>query len=156
MLMGQWQKARPGTDITGMVSTARVIRFRSALGLALERCHLEAGIHSWAFDVLATLRRQPAPYRSTHRELSQLSMVSNSAVTQRIDKLVTEGYVDRIPNPESRREVYVQLTADGFDKIEEILDRHTEICNEFMAPLSAGERAQFNCLLTKLLEPLDL
>jgi DNA-binding MarR family transcriptional regulator len=156
MLIDQWNHARPGTDTTGMSSTARVIRFRHALGQALDRYHHEAGMQSWAFDVLATLRRQPAPHRATHRALSELAMVSNSAVTQRIDKLVEQRLVARVPNPDSRREMYVQLTKKGFDLVESAIDRHTQICTEFMSPLTADEREEFNRLFSKLLAPLGL
>jgi DNA-binding MarR family transcriptional regulator len=154
-LIGQWLDARPGTDITGMVSTARITRLRSRMAQAFEECHQQAGMASWAFDVLATLRRQPAPHRVTHKELSELAMISNSAVTQRIDKLVAEDLVARVPNPASRREMFVQLTDRGMEAIEAVIDRHTALCNELMAPLTGAEHAEFDRLLVKLLEPLD-
>lgn len=156
MLMRQWLQARPGTYITGMEATARVIRFGGTLGRVLGEYHHDAGLPSWAFDVLATLRRQPEPHRATHRDLSQLSMVSTSGVTQRIDKLVQQGFVERAPNPDSRREVFVQLTSAGYEKVESVIDRHTSICSEFMAPLTGDERNEFNRLFIKLLAPLDV
>lgn len=83
-------------------------------------------------------------------------MVSSSAITQRIDTLVAQGLVERVPNPESRREVFVQLTSAGYADIERVIDEHTAICNQFMAPLTDAERQALNRLLARLLASLGL
>ncbi len=45
------------------------------------------GIEAWMYDVLATLRRNGAPYELTAGELVGQSMVTTGAITNRIDRL---------------------------------------------------------------------
>lgn len=63
------------------------------------------------FDVLAQLDR--APDGLSMSQLSRRMMVSNGNVTGLIDRLVTDGLVERTPAPADRRTAIVRLTAKG-------------------------------------------
>lgn len=154
-LIQQWVDVRPETDVKGMLATSQAIRFREKLGEALSECHRKADLRGWEFDVLATLRRQPNDRRLTHKELTKMALVSASAMTQRVDRLVARGLVRRSENPLTRREVYIELTQRGFDLIEVVIDEHASICTQFIAPLTDGEYELFNQLMGKLLDGLE-
>ena len=78
-------------------------------------------------------------------------MVSTSAISQRIDRLVDRGLVRRAENPDQRREVFVELTEQGYLLVERVIDEHASLCSEFISPLNDDEYEQLNCLLDKLL-----
>ena len=63
------------------------------------------------FDVMAALDRFPGGLKMS--ELSGVLMVSNGNVTGIIDRLETDGSVERIPVPGDRRASRVRLTAKG-------------------------------------------
>jgi DNA-binding MarR family transcriptional regulator len=65
------------------------------------------------FDVMAALERFPDGLKMS--ELSGVLMVSNGNVTGIIDRLVSDGSVERIPVPGDRRASRVRLTAKGAD-----------------------------------------
>ena len=150
-LIEQWIEARPDTDIRGMLVTSRIIHLRQALEDVLSDCHESVGLRGWEFDVLATLRRQRPGVRLTHKGLSDLAMVSKSAISQRIDRLVDRGLVRRVENPDQRREVFVELTEQGYLLVERVIDEHASLCSEFISPLNDDEYEQLNGLLDKLL-----
>src|SRR5699024_1783086 len=71
------------------------------------------GIEGWAFDVLSALRRSGEPYQLSPSTLLQETLVTSGTMTNRIDRLVARGWVERRRDPGDRRGVLVQLTDSG-------------------------------------------
>lgn len=151
LFMAQWARERPETDTSGMLTVARLTRLSVLIGKEIGQVHSDVSLGSWEFDVLATLRRQPPPHRSTIKGLLGMVMVSSAAMTHRIDRLVARGLVRRFENPESRRETFIELTSEGLDSVEGVIDAHTDKCNEVVAGLTPREHEQLDRLLLKVL-----
>ena len=67
---------------------------------------------------------------------------SQSAMSELVDRLQANGYVDRLKDSRDKRKNIVWLTKKGrdvFDKTQEVLDR--ELLNESINMLSENERA---------------
>ena len=81
--------------------------------LAKKSSFSDYGIEGWAFDVLSALRRAGEPYQLSPSTLLQETLVTSGTMTNRIDRLVARGWVERRPDPGDRRGVLVHLTDSG-------------------------------------------
>jgi len=85
-------------------------------------------------------------------------MLSSAGVTSRIDRLERRGLVRRLPDPDDRRGVIVELTDEGARLVDEAVAAVAESDRQLLARLDADEIAQLQALLKKLLaslEPVD-
>ncbi|MCC6008186.1 MAG: MarR family transcriptional regulator [Rhodobacteraceae bacterium] len=90
----------------------RLLKLSRAVEAELrERLRLEHGSTLPRFDVLAALWRADSGLKMS--ELSGVLRVSNGNVTGIVDRLVSEGLVERHPVPGDRRAMLVRLTGQG-------------------------------------------
>src|SRR5260370_24443997 len=82
-------------------------------------------------------------------------MVTSGTMTNRIDRLAEKGLVRRIPDPEDRRGILVELTEQGRELIDSALIAH--VANEalLLQPLSREEQHTLAALLRKWLASLE-
>jgi DNA-binding MarR family transcriptional regulator len=100
------------------------------------------------FDVLAQLDR--ARDGLTMSELSDHLMVSNGNITGLVDRLVSEGLIDRGPAPDDRRRSRVKLTPAGKRAFDAMTPTHEGWIDDLFAGLSRAEMAELLTLLAKL------
>lgn len=86
----------------------------------------------------------------TQKDIGQKLLVSKSNVVTIIDKLEAHGFVKRRRSLEDRRCVFVHLTEEGREKIEEILPVHVGAITEEMSRLSPQEQKELGRLCRKL------
>ena len=130
----QWRAERPDLDTSPVLVIGRIHRIAAALTPELVEVYQRHGLGEGDFDVLATLRRQGAPYSLTPGELGERTMVSSGAVTKRVDRLAAKGLVERRPSASDLRSNRVVLTRAGRRVIDAAMDDH--VVNE--ARLLAG------------------
>jgi DNA-binding MarR family transcriptional regulator len=82
-------------------------------------------------------------------------MLSSAGVTSRIDRLERRGLVRRLPDPDDRRGVIVELTDEGARLVDEAVAAVAESDRQLLARLDADEIAQLQALLKKLLASLE-
>ena len=99
------------------------------------------------FDLMAQLDR--AHKGMTLGELSQRMMVSNGNVTGLVDRLVTQGLIDRRPSPDDRRAQIVSLTAEGRRLFRAMARANEDWIGEMFADLSNGDIEALLRLLAK-------
>lgn len=112
-IVAAWRRERPDLDVSPMEILSRVSRLARQLDLARKSSFSDYGIEGWAFDVLSALRRSGEPYQLSPSTLLQETLVTSGTMTNRIDRLVTRGWVERRPDPGDRRGVLVRLTESG-------------------------------------------
>jgi DNA-binding MarR family transcriptional regulator len=112
-IVAAWRHERPDLDVSPMEILSRVSRLARQLDLARKTSFSDYGIEGWAFDVLSALRRSGEPYQLSPSTLLQETLVTSGTMTNRIDRLVARGWVERRPDPGDRRGVLVQLTDSG-------------------------------------------
>ena len=90
---------------------------------------------------------------TTH--LARRFQVSVPTMTGRLDALVERGFLQRQPDPASRRQVLVTITPAG----EDLLRRYQSIVDaglrDLLAPLSAEQQARLHAALGDLADALD-
>jgi DNA-binding MarR family transcriptional regulator len=153
-VLAQWRRERPELDVWPMGVVGRVSRLSRLLDRELKEFFAQHGLERWEFDVLATLRRSGAPYELTAGALIGAAMVTSGAITNRIDRLAARGLVERVSDPRDRRSVRIRLTDQGFDLIEQILDRHVANEARLLSALTPGQREDLVSILRDLLTSL--
>ncbi|HEX6421179.1 MAG TPA: MarR family transcriptional regulator [Acidimicrobiales bacterium] len=149
-ITSQWRAVRPDIDSSPVGVIGRVSRLSRLVDRRLAANFARHGIENWMYDVLATLRRQGAPYELTAGDLVRQTMVTTGAITNRVDRLVERGLVERAAAGD-RRKVIVRLTPRGLDLVDEVVATHLDTEREILAPLSARQRSQLAGLLRTVL-----
>lgn len=121
---------------TTMIETEIRRRMRERFDITLPR-----------FDLMAQLERTPEGM--TLGELSKRMMVSNGNVTGLVDRLVTEGLLQRRQSDTDRRAHYVSLTAAGRRAFAAMADEHEDWVADLFADLAPRELEALMTLLGK-------
>lgn len=151
VIIGEWQAVRPDLDCSPMELVGRLSRASRLLERALKDLFAQHGLESWEFDVLATLLRSGPPHVLAAGQLSAAAMVSSAALTNRVDRLVDKGLVDRAVDPAHRRRVLISLSERGLQLVNEVVEHHLANERRLLEGLSATERDQLTALLRRLL-----
>ena len=146
-VQAQWRAERPEIDTSPMGVIARLHRIADALRGELLTLYREHGLGEGEFDILATLRRSGAPFELTPSELAQQTMVTTGAVSKRLDRLETAGFVTRRENLQDARGRVVALTSQGRDTIDRAYEAHMRNEARLLDHFSAAEREQLQGLL---------
>jgi len=154
-IVAAWTRERPDLDATPMGVIGRITRASRMLDRELERVFAQHGLDAPGFDVLATLRRSGRPYLLSASALADATMVARSSTTSRIERLVADGYVERLPNEHDGRGVDIRLTAAGLEVIDRAVAAHVANEARLLSSLSDGARRRLADDLRRLLGALD-
>lgn len=155
-ILAQWNRERPELNVAPMGLIGRISRLSLILRSEMEKTWATFGLNPASFDVLATLRRSGPPYRLSPGDLIASTMVTSGTMTNRIDKLVAAGLVERTPNPEDGRGFLIGLSEKGFTLVDEAVAAHVETQQKLLADLSDAEREQLDNALRGFLEKIDV
>jgi len=100
--------------------------------------------------VLSSLRYGGAPYRSTPGRLGKQLGLTSGAMTARLDKMEEAELIRRLPDPNDRRGVVVELTDAGRELWEQTVAVQAEKEAVVAEALGADEQDQLNALLRRL------
>jgi DNA-binding MarR family transcriptional regulator len=154
-IVAAWQRERPDLDTAPLEVLSRVTRLARHLDLARRGAFTRHGLETWAFDVLSALRRAGEPYRLSPGALLTQTLVTSGTMTNRIDRLVEHGLVQRRPSPDDRRGVLVELTPAGLQRVDGALADLLESERLLLAGLPEADRGTLSGLLRVLVAPFD-
>jgi DNA-binding MarR family transcriptional regulator len=100
---------------------------------------------------MSALQQAGPPYRRSPGFLAARADLSSGAMTNRLDRLEERGLLQRLPNPDDRRGVVVELTPDGLELILKALATAAARESVIAAALSDREKTQLNDLLRRLM-----
>ena len=150
-----WRRERPDLDVTPLEILSRVSRLSRRLDLARGSAFAEHDLEGWAFDVLSALRRAGEPYELSPGQLMQETLVTSGTMTNRVDRLVRRGLVQRSPSPHDRRGVLVRLTPDGLRTVDAALSDLLERERALLAELPPADQQALADQLRRLLRPFE-
>lgn len=129
-----WQRERSDLDVAPMQALSRLSRLARRLDADRAEAFAQAGLHGWEFDVLAVLRRAGAPHTLAVGRITAETLVTSGTMTNRVDRLLTRGFVTRSPDPDDRRGVLISLTDAGRSAVDgamtELLKRQRDLLRE--------------------------
>jgi DNA-binding MarR family transcriptional regulator len=147
-----WKEEYPNLDLTVEGIVQRIEKLARYLKRSMSETLAEHGLKLGEWSVLGQLRRVGPPYRKSPGELTEHGELSSGAMTNRIDRLEAAGLVKRLPNPEDRRGLLVELTDAGHKAWEDLAeDQGVKESTLVAGTLSEKEREQLNNLLRRLM-----
>jgi DNA-binding MarR family transcriptional regulator len=146
-----WLQDIPNLDleVEGIVDRMNGLsrRFKRTLNETIA----EHGLSFEEWDVLGALRRAGPPFRRSAGELAKMSDLSSGAMTSRLDRLEKAGLVKRLPDPNDRRGVLVELTKTGERKWRDSAGAGAAREALIASALTEREKKELNGLLRRLM-----
>lgn len=149
-IVGAWLRERPDLDFSPLQVLSRVARLAKHLDRARRTAFTRSDLDSWEFDVLSALRRAGAPFRLSPKALLQQTLVSSGTMTNRIDRLVERGLVERRTDPHDGRGILVEMTGTGLVRVDAAITRLVDAETEILRSLSPADQRRLAGLLRKL------
>ncbi|HEU4919816.1 MAG TPA: MarR family transcriptional regulator [Candidatus Limnocylindrales bacterium] len=155
-VLGGWTSARPELEVEALQVTARLSRIGPLLARRQEAVFGEFGLGRGEVGALSALRIAGPPHRLSPTRLGKGLMLSSAGVTSRIDRLERRGLVRRLPDPDDRRGVIVELTDKGLEVVDAAVAALAKSDRELLERLTSEEIGQLEVLLRKFLSALEL
>ena len=111
----------------------------------------EFGLDTMEYKVLGALSQAGDPYRSTPGRLAKRMELSSGAMTNRLDRMEEAGLIRRLPDPDDRRGVVVELTEQGGTTYKSAVGVQAKKEALVAGALGKREKQQLNGLLRKMM-----
>jgi len=137
-------------EVEGIVDRIGGINRRIKRGMEATLSQFGLSLPDW--QVLSTLRNSGS---RTPGVLARYLELSSGAMTSRLDALERAGHIRRVPDPEDRRSVLIEITDAGraaWEKAATIQARKEAF---FASALTKAEQRRLNALLRKLMLALE-
>lgn len=147
-----WNRERPDLDFSAM---ALVLRLGTIAKVGIERTEsalTPLSINVGEFDVLATIRRHGVGAELTPSALAELTLISQSGLTNRIRRLTDAGLIARRTNTADKRSFTLRLTAKGTRTTDKGIAIVAALDDEFMKVLSQTSTKTLQKSLDALIE----
>ena len=154
-IITQWREENIDVDLLPMAILGRLAKLGKYIDTDILHCHDRQDLRQGEFDVLATLRRSGEPYSLTPSELYQSMMLTSGAMTSRLDRLETKGFIRREHSKSDRRSVQVMLTAEGKKKVDAVLPAHINTQHDLLKGVNQQDREKLAELLKRWLMQLE-
>ena len=136
-------------EVEGIVD--RIGGINRRINRMLDETLAESGLDMGEYKVLNSLTQKGPPHRSTPGRLAKRMELSSGAMTNRLDRLEEADLVRRLPDPDDRRSVVVELTDHGRETIQKMVGAQAQKEALLAMSLSAREQKQLNGLLRKVM-----
>jgi DNA-binding MarR family transcriptional regulator len=154
-VLSGWTQARPDLEVRELQVTARLSRIGPHLARRQEEVFGRFGLNRGEVGLLSSLRIAE-PHRLSPTRLARGLMLSSAGVTSRIDRLERRGLVRRLPDPNDRRGVIIELTEAGLDVVDAAVAANSISDRQLLERLEPDELVTLESLLRKLLAGLEM
>lgn len=154
-LKREWKAQFPDEDVSASLSLIALARATQLAQRNVASALAGAEIHPSGFEVLATLHRARDPHGMTLARLASLLGVTPASMTNRIDNLVSKGWVERKVSDVDRRIVFARLTKEGAKLVERLQPLVFAAESQQLKGLKKGDRKDLGKLLVRLVDSLE-
>ncbi|WP_206308859.1 MarR family winged helix-turn-helix transcriptional regulator [Streptomyces sp. A1136] len=133
----------------------RVRRLAHRLETEMKRELAPYGIELWELELLACLRRCEPEHRLSAGQLATQLQLTSGAVTNRVRRLESNGWVIRDFDPVDRRSVLITLTPAGAKRASEVFAAKTKAELALLSALSPTAQSRLNDDLRTVLLALE-
>ena len=150
-----WGRELPQLDLETEGLVERIQKIARGLRRSMDETAAQFGLTTADWGMLAALRGAGPPYRLTAGRLAEQCWVSPGAMTSRIDRLEERGFVRRMPDPDDRRVLQIELLPAGRKTWEEAVGVQARKELIVASALDAAQKRQLNDLLRLLVLELE-
>jgi len=154
-LLGRWAQARPDLAVAELQVTGRLSRLGRLMADREEAVFERFGLNRGEVGMLSALRIAGPPHRLSPTRLGRGLLLSSAGVTSRIDRLERRGLVGRLPDPDDRRGVIVELTDAGLQLVDDAVVAKAASDRDLLARFGPDDTAALETLLRRLLAILE-
>lgn len=154
-IFSQWQAERPDIDTSPVHVYGLIGRIQMQCTAFIDEALAPFGLTRGTYDVLTALRRSGSPYSLSPKQIAQSLLLSGAGLTSRLNKLESLNYLARLPEPNDRRTLRVQLTAAGEAVINEAIPLVFDVQRSRLAPLGADGRQRLVQELTRFAAAIE-
>jgi DNA-binding MarR family transcriptional regulator len=152
IIIEQWQKERPDLDPAPIRLFGIIAQVHALTTPYMNRALARHKLTRASFDVLSALRRAGPPYALTPKRLAESLMLSGAGMTSRLDTLETMNLIARLPEPNDRRSLQIQLTQRGIKLIDDVIPEVLKAQWALVADFGESETRDLIALLSRLTE----
>lgn len=150
-----WARLRSGEDMSGLAVIQRLVWSGRLAEELLERAAKAIGFRRRGdYEVLALLRRSE-PRALAPLEVASQLLTSQSGMTGKLDRLESQGLLQRKQDPVDRRIVKLVLTDAGRDLADRAFVISLSLYNSILSGLELPARRNLDELLALVLRRLD-
>jgi DNA-binding MarR family transcriptional regulator len=148
--IADWVGDLPGLDLEVEGIVERIQHLEKQIRKMLDDTLAEFGLNVGEWAVLGSLRRAGEPYRRSPGKLAKQFGLTTGAMTNRLDKLEEAALIRRLPDPDDRRGVIVELLPKGREVWERAVGAQAAKEQFVASSLSKAEQKQLNTLLRRM------
>ena len=149
-IAAEWKRERPDLDASPLEIFGRITRINTYLGKYVNDFLAGHNLSLGLFDVLTALRRSGEPYRQKPTDLADMTMLTSGGMTGRIDQLEELGYVRRVNDDNDRRVMFAELTPDGLQLIDMLIELHFLRESELLEGIGSEDKKELSRILLEL------
>ena len=146
-----WEEDVPELDLAVEGIVDRILTLTKYLKRSADETFAEFGLNHGEWKVLLALRRSGDPYRRSPGWLAEHLSLSSGAMTNRLDGLEEAGLVRRLPDPNDRRALKVELTDEGHQAWRDSIGAQAIKEASIASELDDSEKEQLTALLRRLM-----
>jgi DNA-binding MarR family transcriptional regulator len=141
----------PDLDLGTEGIVERIQKLQRYLDRAMNETLAEFKLDRGEWWLLGALRRSGPPYRKSPGKLAEDIGLSSGAMTNRLDRLEAAGLIRRLPDPDDRRALQVELTDAGWQAWQDTVGAQARKEALVANALQPDEKVALNALLRRLM-----
>lgn len=146
-----WKRELPDLDLATEGIVERIQKLQRYLDRAMNETLAEFKLDRGEWWLLGALRRSGPPYRKSPGKLAEDIGLSSGAMTNRLDRLEDAGLIRRLPDPDDRRALQVELTDAGWQAWQDSVGAQARKEALVASALDPEEKELLNGLLRRLM-----
>lgn len=150
-----WKHELPEIDLATEGIIERIEKINRDIDRAMNATLSEFDLDRGEWRLLGALRRSGPPYRRSPGMLAKELELSSGAMTNRLDQLEKRGLIRRLPDPDDRRALKVELTDAGWQAWQDSTSAQARKEELVASALDAKEKEQLNSLLRRMMLELE-
>jgi DNA-binding MarR family transcriptional regulator len=146
-----WKRELPDLDLATEGIVERIQKLQRYLDRAMNETLAEFKLDRGEWWLLGALRRSGPPYRKSPGKLAEDIGLSSGAMTNRLDRLEAADLIRRLPDPDDRRALQVELTKAGWRAWQDTVGAQARKEALVANALDPSEKEMLNALLRRLM-----
>jgi DNA-binding MarR family transcriptional regulator len=146
-----WKHELPDLDLATEGIVERIQKLQRYLDRAMNETLAEFKLDRGEWWLLGALRRSGPPYQKSPGSLAEDIGLSSGAMTNRLDRLEAAGLIRRLPDPDDRRALLVELTEAGWQAWQDSVGAQARKEALVASALDHDEKELLNALLRRLM-----